>query len=264
MRLPRPTLFAHRGASRERPENTLAAFARALELGADALETDAHLTRDGVVVLAHDTDARRTTGVPARWADLDLAEVRRLDAGANFRDPDGRSWAARGCTVPTLAEALAAFPAVPFNLDLKSARAGAAALLLTTIREARAEDRVLVTSFDDDVLRRVRDLGYPGPTGIGARGVLAVLGAPMALLRRKPPAGTALQVPDRHRGLDLGSPRVVARCHALGLRLDYWVVNDPARARELLALGADGIVTDDPAALAPVIRSVRADRAPSS
>lgn len=262
--LPRPALLGHRGASAERPENTLAAFARALELGADGIETDAHLTRDGAVILAHDDSALRTTGVQARWCDAELAEVRRWDAGATFIDRDGASWQGRGCAAPTLEEALATFPRAFFNVDIKSRRPAMVTAIVAAVRRARAEDRVLLTSFDEPTLARVRAVGYAGPTGLGATAALAALFAPLPLLHRVPPAGRALQIPDRYRALDLGAPWVRARCDALGLRLDYWVINDPARARALLANGADGIVTDDPAALAPVVSSARAARAPSS
>lgn len=264
MQLPRPALLGHRGASAERPENTLASFARALDLGADGIETDAHLSRDGAVILAHDDNAARTTGVRARWSDVDLDELRRWDAGATFTDREGAAWRGRGERVPTLVEALGAFPGVFFNVDIKSRRPAAAAAVISAVRDARAEDRVLLTSFDEGLLARVRALGYAGPTGLGASAALAAVFAPTPLARRAAPAGRALQIPDRWRAIDLGAPWVAARCRALGIRLDYWVINDPARARALLASGADGIVTDDVAALRPVINSARAARAPSS
>lgn len=264
MELPRPALLGHRGASVERPENTLASFARALELGADGIETDAHLTRDGVVILAHDDSALRTAGVSARWSDADFAEVTRWDAGATFTDRDGVSWRGRGCAAPALEDCLAEFPGVFFNVDIKSRRPAMVTAVVAAVRRARAEDRVLLTSFDERTLARVRAVGYAGATGIGASAALAALFAPIPLLRRSPLGGRALQIPDRYRALDLGAPWVAARCRALGLRLDYWVVNDPSRARALLASGADGIVTDDVAALRGVISSARAARAPSS
>jgi glycerophosphoryl diester phosphodiesterase len=155
MNLPRPALLAHRGASAERPENTLEAFERAVALGADGVETDAHLTRDGAVILAHDDTARRTTGVDAAWSDLDLADVRRLDAGHAFVDRDRNPWRARGCVVPTLDECLRAMPGVFFNVDVKSRRPAMVTAVVSAVREGRAEDRVLLTSFDEDTLARI-------------------------------------------------------------------------------------------------------------
>lgn len=262
-RLARPALFGHRGASAERPENTLEAFSRAIELGADGVETDAHLSRDGVVILAHDLDAARTTGVRRAWSDATFAELRRLDAGATFTDREGVSWRGRGCRVPSLAEALAALPGVFFNIDVKSRRPAMVSAIVGELRAQGAEHRVLLTSFDESTLARVRALGYRGRTGLGARGALIAAFAPLSIARAMT-AGSAMQIPDRYRRIDLGAAWMRARCDALGLRLDYWVINDPERARALLAIGADGVVTDDVAALRPAFSSARADRAPSS
>jgi glycerophosphoryl diester phosphodiesterase len=115
-------LYAHRGAAAELPENTLPAFARAVELGVGAIETDAHLSRDGHVVLAHDASAQRMGGRDLRWRDHDLAEIQAVDVGWGFQASDGsRPFAGQGFRVPTFAEALAAFPDARFNVDLKQA-----------------------------------------------------------------------------------------------------------------------------------------------
>jgi glycerophosphoryl diester phosphodiesterase len=116
--------------------------------------------------------------------------------------------------------------------------------VLEVIRRARAEERVTIASFDVFTLRRVRALGYRGPTGLAREEVLMLL---TPLTRFFPPVGQAAQLPDR-----LGTRAVIQKCHALGLVVHYWTINDPARARALLALGADGIMTDDPRAIAPV------------
>src|SRR5215210_3446346 len=99
--------YAHRGASGERPENTLPAFERAVEVGVDALETDVHMTRDGVPIIAHDETAARMAAVPAAWGNLDLADARGLDLGWGFVAADGtRPFAGRGITVMTFEELL--------------------------------------------------------------------------------------------------------------------------------------------------------------
>lgn len=116
---PRPRLFAHRGASEQAPENTLAAFERAVALGASYLETDARLTRDGEVVLLHDADVERTTDGSGRIDELDLAELRRLDAGHRFSPDGGRSFPFRGSgvRVPRLAELLETLPVALLTSD---------------------------------------------------------------------------------------------------------------------------------------------------
>jgi glycerophosphoryl diester phosphodiesterase len=256
-----PLLYAHRGAATERPENTLESFARALALGADALETDLHLTADGHVVAAHDPTLARTAGSPVAIRLATLEELRRCDVGWGFVDRDGaRPFAGRGVRVPTLEEVLDAFPGVRLNVDVKQRAPAMVTPLLDLLRRTRAEDRVLVTSFDGAVLRAVRAAGYPGRTGLSATEVLRLFALPTAALRAMPLRGGAVQVPPRARGLRLDTSGFVAKCHDLGLRVDYWTLNDPAEAERLLALGADGIMTDDPAAIAPVFARWRAAR----
>ncbi|HYS07907.1 MAG TPA: glycerophosphodiester phosphodiesterase family protein [Myxococcales bacterium] len=221
-------VYAHRGASRELPENTMPAFRRAIELGADALETDVHATADGVLVAAHDPDGARVFGVHRRIADCRWDEV--------------RAWGAA-----SLEEVVLAFPGVPINVDLKVPVAALAVELLHRLGEA---GRVTLASFQSSTLRQVRALGYRGPTSLGRSEVARLVSLPAAAQRGPlAPPGVAAQLP-----LKLARPWVIRRCHALGLRVDYWTVNEPALARSLAALGADGIMTDDPAAIVLALR----------
>jgi glycerophosphoryl diester phosphodiesterase len=248
----RPRLYAHRGAAAEAPENTLDSFARALAHGADALEMDVHLTRDGVVVVSHDPGGARMCGVARRFADANWDEVRRWDAGWGFLAPDGsRPFAGRGLRVPRLEEVLAAFPHVPLNLDLKTHTPSMPPVAVAVLRRARAEERVCLASFSSTTLGRVRALGWRGPLSLGSREVATLLAIPRAL-QRGPlrPRATRAQLPTR-----LGRSWVIERCRALGLAVDYWTVNDPAEAARLVALGVDGIMTDDPARIAPVVKA---------
>jgi glycerophosphoryl diester phosphodiesterase len=225
-------VYAHRGASRELPENTLPAFRRAVELGADALETDVHVTADGVLVASHDPDGARVFGVPRRIADCSFDEV--------------HAWG-----VPSLEQIVRAFPGMPINVDLK---VPAAALAVETLRRVGAEQQVTLASFRSSTLRQVRALGYRGETSLGRSEVARLLSLPAAVQRGPlSPPGRYAQLP-----VSLAQPRIVARCHALGLRVDYWTVNDPAQARALVQLGVDGIMTDDPAAIVPVVRQASA------
>jgi glycerophosphoryl diester phosphodiesterase len=246
MESPRPfRIYAHRGASAELPENTLAAFERALELGCDALETDVHLTRDGHILVHHDATARRLSRDERNIADLDLDTARRLDVG-------------RGLHPPTLDEVLDAFPGVHVNIDIKCHTMAAAAAVVARVRARGDEHRVLLTSVDDAVIRHVRRLGYPGEVGVGKAGALVVLALPGTLLRVASRAGwidrQALQIPRQYKGLRFDRRGLIERCHAAGLRVDYWTINDPDSARALVVLGADGIMTDDPARTVTAIR----------
>jgi glycerophosphoryl diester phosphodiesterase len=250
-----PDLYAHRGAAAELPENTLPAFARAIERGATAIETDCHMTRDGQIVLSHDPTGARMAGVPRAIRESTLEEVRTWDVGVGFsQGGDARRDTFR---MPTLEVALQAFPGVRFNVDAKQREPDMTERLVEVIRRAGACERTLIASFDVVTLRRVRRAGYPGPTGLARAEVLALLCAPLRLLRLTGVPGVAAQLPHRTAGIDLGRRALIAKCHALGLLVHYWTVNDPARASELLALGADGIMTDDPRAIAPVFARAR-------
>jgi glycerophosphoryl diester phosphodiesterase len=247
-------LYAHRGASAEAPENTMVAFRRAVDLGVDALEMDVHLTRDGHLIVAHDDTALRTAGSRVGWGEVDLADVRRLDAGWGFLGPDGtRPFAGQGITVPTFEEVLVAFPAMPLNVDLKGERA--VDTMLDLVRRYRAEDRVTLASFHLATLTRIRRAGYRGETGLSQTEVASLLALPAVLWRQLPRTGTAVQVPTHQGPIHLDRAAFIAKCHSLGLRVDFWTVDDPDEARRLLELGADGIMTNDPAAVRPVFAS---------
>ncbi len=228
-------IYAHRGASAELPENTMAAFRRAAELGVDALELDLHATRDGVLVVSHDPDGQRRAGVAARIGDLTFAEVQRWDVGSGER-------------LPRFEDLVSEFPRLALNVDLKRDIADATVALL---RRLGAEERVCLASFQARTMRRVRALGFRGPTALSRAEVMTALALPAAF-RRGPFRSRAqrAQLP-----LSLARPWVVARMKALGLAVDFWTVDDPDEARRLVALGADGIMTNDPRRIVPAIRA---------
>ena len=251
-----PLLFAHRGASCERPENTLSAFQLGLELGADVLELDVHPSRDGVLVVSHDPDGSRSANVARALADSDWAEIAGWDAGFGFQDQQGqRPFAGQGVGLPRFDDVLAALPGALFNVDVKLAREHELRSLLKTIHERQAEARVLLTSFSAQVLGLVRGLRYEGPIGLAESEVKRLVLSPAFLSRWFPLAGSRVQIPMRSGRLDLSTARLMDKCHRLGLAVDYWVVNDPAEAELLLERGADGIITDDTRALARVFAS---------
>lgn len=253
----RPTLFGHRGAAAERPENTMPSFRRALEVGATAIETDVHLTADGLFVVSHDADGRRMANVRAAIRRTRLADVRAWDAGWGFvDDAGGRPFAGRGIRVPTLEEALVELDGVPFNVDVKPGDVEVVPVLLALLRRLKVQDRVRLASFSAKVMGRIRALGYEGETALTTGEVLRAV-ARLPIER----CGQAAQVPLRVGPLALDTPAVIERFHRRGLRVDFWTVNDAESARRLLSAGADGIVTDDPARLAPLFADAAWERA---
>lgn len=254
---PWPRNFGHRGASAVAPENTLEAFRLAAEAGAGGLELDVHMTRDGGLVVIHDDTVDRTTDGVGAVREMSLAEVRRLDAGHRFT-PDGgatQPWRGRGVRVPEFGEVLRAFPGHAVNMDIKEAQPGAEEAVLRAVLAAGAEDRVLVASESRAVLGRFRRLaGGRVRTGASAREIrtfyyLSRLGLEGLLS----PAYDALQVPLEHRGVRVVTRRFVRAAHRRGVRVDVWTINDAARMREVLDLGADSVMTDDPGLLAEVL-----------
>jgi glycerophosphoryl diester phosphodiesterase len=229
----RPRILAHRGLALDAPENTLASFAAALDIGALYIETDVHASRDGVAMIAHDPSLRRVAGIDAEVFDLLAAELQQVDLGAGHR-------------MPTLADALRAFPGARFNIDVKSPPAGAA--VARAVLAAGATDRVLVTSFSS-VRRAAAVRLLPGvatsasmPRFIGAL-LLAKLGI-LGLVPRALRGVDAVQVPASRGRFTIATPRVIRAFHRVGVEIHIWTVNDPSEMRRLLDLGVDGIVTD--------------------
>lgn len=228
-----PRIIAHRGLATEAPENTLLAFVLALALGVTHLETDVHATSDGVAVLSHDADLARITGRPTDIASTPLAELQRIGLGADQ-------------SVPTLREALRAFPEARFNIDIKAD--SALQPTVDAILRERAVDRVLVTSFDD-ARRKAAVAALPGvATSPSSRGViLAALAsrAPSAALRRLGFHDMhAVQVPERYRGVPIVTRRLIEAAHESGVEVHVWTIDDPADMLRLFDLGVDGIITD--------------------
>lgn len=241
-------LYAHRGASAERPENTMPAFERAIEIGVDAIETDVHLTRDGHVIVSHDETAARMTGAQRAWADMTLEDTQRLDAGWGFIARDGsRPFAGKGITIPTFDELLSAFPDARINVDLKGARS--VDPMLELVRKHDAADRVTLATFQTATAVTVRRRGYAGETALSQGEVATLVTLPAALWRQLPFTGTAAQLPPKHGPMHFDRAAFIDKCHAIGLRIDFWVIDDASEARRLLDLGADGIMTNDPAAI---------------
>lgn len=260
--LPSPWLVAHRGGGGIAPQNTLPAFDRAVSLGADCIETDVHLSRDGVVMVFHDDETAALTGEPGTIEARTAAEIASLDPAFSFSDDGGVSFPLRGTgvRVPTLAEVLRRYPRMRFNVDAKPDDAALAEALARVIREARAEDRTCVGSFFDVQAERLGAL-LPGvcrflPQEAATRHVMAAKAgaAPVGL----PGGYEVADLPARMGDLTVVDRPVVEHFHRLGIPVHVWTVDDEDEMRALLALGVDGIVTDRPDVLARVLgRGVR-------
>ena len=239
-------LYGHRGASAVLPENTLPAFEKALADGANALELDIHRTVDGHFVVAHDPDGRRMAGIEEHIHAIPLDRVKRWLVTSGIAGAQNKHF-----TVPTLDEVLEAFPGIPMSIDLKPDDPAAVPPLLDVVARHGAEDRITLASFSTRVVHRIRQLAYPGRTTLSKLEVGLLRFLPAALAKRWI-SGDAAHIPVRHGAVRLDGHRFIARCRSLGLRVEYWVVDDPQEARRLLDAGATGVMSDDPASLAPV------------
>ena len=253
-----PLFFAHRGGSLLAPENTLMAFDLGAKLGADALELDIQETRDGELVVIHDTTLDRTTDARGPVGDFTLDELRRLDAGYRF-SPDGAAtfpFRGQGLTIPTLREVFARFPDLRVNIDLKESNPARERRLWELIQEHEAQDRTLVASGDEHTpIVRFRALtgGRVATSASGDEIRNFLLCSWCGVTRWMRPAYVALQVPETWRGLRVVSPRFIAAAHRHGLDVHVWTVDDRAAMKRLLAWGADGVMTDRPDVLAQVM-----------
>jgi glycerophosphoryl diester phosphodiesterase len=231
---PTPLAFAHRGGASEAPENTLPAFERAVQLGYTYLETDVHVTADGVLVAFHDTDLSRTCGRPGIITELPWSDVSAARVGG--REP-----------IPLMEDLLEAFPDARFNIDCKSNAAVDA--LVAAIKRSNCGPRVCISAFDDRRLRRLRVALGPGVcTSLGPAQIAA-----LRFLGRTAGGGAAAQVPVKQGRVTLVDERFVSGAHRRGLQVHVWTIDDADEMRRLLDLGVDGIMTDRPAVLRDVL-----------
>jgi glycerophosphoryl diester phosphodiesterase len=250
----------------------MAAFDRGLALGADGLELDVHLSRDGVVVVHHDRSLERTTNLAGPVANRTADELARADAGYFFvwgppsggpirpkpdptADPVDFPFRGRGVTIPTLAAVLERYRDVPIVVELKVDRPEMARAVVEVVRRAGAVERVCLGSFGRRVLREARRL-EPGMATSAAREEVR-----WALYRswcRWPATRvhySGYQVPEWSGRTHVVSRKFVADARAAGLGVQVWTVDAEADAGRLLDWGVDGLITDRPDIIVPFVRN---------
>lgn len=231
--------FAHRGGTQVAPENSMAAFQHAVDLGYRYLETDVHATADGVVIAFHDDVLDRVTDQSGRISELPWSEV--SQARIDGSEP-----------IPTLNELLETFPEARFNIDAKNDQVvnGLAEILL----KANALNRVCLAAFSDRRLRKLRKL--LGPDLCTSAGPLSIAAFRIESLSfcRASFSWQCLQVPVRSMGLPLVDRHFLSTAHEKRLQVHVWTINEPNEMNDLLDLGVDGIMTDSPKLLQTVLQ----------
>jgi glycerophosphoryl diester phosphodiesterase len=255
----RPLVFAHRGGAALAPENTLEAFGRGLAVGADGLEMDLRLSRDGVVFVLHDATLHRTTDGRGPIAGLTADEIGRLDAGYHHAPDQGFPWRGRGLRIPRLRDVLARFPRVPVILELKVNSPDLATAAIEDIRAANAVEHVCFGGFAMRVMRAARGYEPRIPTGAAREEVRWALYRSWIGWSLGSGGYRAFQVPERAGRTRVVSPRFIQAAHAAGLVVQVWTVNDTDDMRRLLDWGADGLITDRPDLAASIVRERAAE-----
>jgi glycerophosphoryl diester phosphodiesterase len=242
-----PLVFAHRGGCALGPENTLAAFDLGIAAGADGIECDVHLSRDGVAVVCHDERLDRTTDRTGAVAAMTAAELARVDAGCRFVDARGEaSFARQGVGVPTLGEVLRRYPDQRVIVEMKVDTAAMGEAVVAEVERAAAVDRVCAAGYGRRSIEAVRSrLPQLATSACHPEVRLAVYRSLAGWPVRGVPYG-GYQVPERAGLIRVVSPRFLRHAHQAGLAVQVWTVDEEADMRRLLGWGVDGLISNRP------------------
>lgn len=246
-------MFAHRGGARLGPENTLVAFEQGLSHGADGIELDVHLSRDGVPVVIHDSTLERTTNAQGPVASRTAAELAALDAAAHFGSDRGFPFRERGHGVPALEAVLERCPGTRVIIEMKHGTAALARAVVTVVRRMGAGHRVCLGSFQQEALDTARAMAPEIATSASepeARWTLHRSWLRWPSIGRRP--YVAFQVPERAGRLRVVTPGFLRQAHREGQVVQVWVVDVEADADRLLNWGVDGLISDRPDITVPL------------
>ncbi|MBR7553187.1 glycerophosphodiester phosphodiesterase [Allobacillus sp. GCM10007491] len=259
----KPLVIAHQGGEHLRPSNTMIAFEYATELGADVLETDIHISKDGYLIAIHDPTVDRTTDGIGRVADYTLKELKQLDAGYYFEKNGKHLYRGQGIQLITIEELFQRFPNMHFVLEIKDTNPdnqidSIIKRLVHLINTYEMREQVLIGSFDQEVVDRFRTQAGPGVVTSGGRDEVKkfVIFNKFFLKNFYRPQVEALQIPQAESGFDLTTESIFTGAKRIGMNLHYWTVNDPKDMRRLIEKGADGITTDRPDLLIQVLNEL--------
>jgi glycerophosphoryl diester phosphodiesterase len=251
-----PRVFGHRGAAGLAPENTLPSFALSVALGAAYIELDVHSSRDGKVIVIHDSTLERTTNGTGAVVAHRYEELTALDAGYWFTT-DGQSFPYRGQRIglPTLDAVLTRHTTQRFNIEIKQDQPAIVEAVVAIIERTGTLDRVLLAAEHAPIMAMIRSVvGDRVVTGMSALEVVEF----MDRFQRDDwagyrPPGRALQIPPRFGDVELVTTDTITAAHRCGLEVHVWTVNDADEISRLLDLGVDGIMSDLPGLVAAAV-----------
>jgi len=228
------------------------AFAKAVEIGADGLEMDAHITKDNQIVLMHDEKIDDTTNGTGLIEDLTLAELKQLDAAYKWTNDDGKTFPYRGQGIqePTLEELFRKFPQMRYVIEIKLTKNPIDQPLCDLIRQYNMQDKVMVASFHDEAMQNFRERCPEVATSASRTEVRNfVLLGKVFLSGFLAPRYQSIQPPYDPKGsmnISIMTERFIREAHAKNIKVEPWTVNDPKLMRQYIEWGVDGIITDRP------------------
>jgi glycerophosphoryl diester phosphodiesterase len=249
-----PKVIAHRGGSRLRPENTMAAFTHALELGVDALECDVHLSRDGEPVIIHDATLDRTTDRTGPVSALTAGELERVDAAYRFAPERGFPLRGEGIGIPRLAALLDSSQGRPVIVEIKGDDPRIADRVVDVVLAAGAGQRVIFAGFSQAVLSAVRARSPAFVTSASRQEVHSAVRLAYLLLRPWRPAYRVFQAPLRFGGRQVLTRTLVRGLVRAGVPAQAWIIDEEPEMRMLLGWGVMGLISDRPDIALRVVR----------
>jgi len=260
--LSRPLVIAHQGGDGVWPGDTMYAFEKAVEIGADVLEMDAHITKDSQIVLMHDEKVDRTTDGTGLIEDLTLVELKQLDAAYQWSNDGGKTFPFRGqgIQVPTLEELFQKFPQMRYVIEIKLTTNPIDKPLCDLLRKYDMQNKVVIASFHDEAMQNFRST-CPEIATSASRGEVTkfVLLGKVFLSGLVAPQYQSIQPPydpSESMNIPIMTRRFIREAHAKNVAVEPWTVDDPALMKQYIEWGVDGIMTDRPDLMMKVLKEL--------
>lgn len=257
-----PQVIAHQGGDGVWPGDTLYAFEKAVEIGADVLEMDAHITKDGHIVLMHDETVDDTTDGTGLIEEMTLAELKGLDAAYDWSKDGGQTFPYRGqgIQVPALAEVFERFPQMRYVIEIKKSGIPVEQPLCDLIRQHNMQDKVLIASFHDAVMQNFR-AACPEVATSASRGEVTkfVILGKVFLSGLVAPGYESIQPPfdpAESYNIPIMTRRFIREAHRKNIKVEPWTVDDPDLMRQYIECGVDGIITDRPDLMVELLKEM--------
>jgi len=247
-----PWIIAHGGAKKLYPGNSFLAFQSSAALGVDMLEMDVRMTKDGILITHHDQDIDRMSNGTGNVIEYTYEDLLAFNFGHNFQDKKGNYPYRNDSIAPCkLSEVFSAFSHIPLMVELKDRGEDgqkAARILKDMISKYEIQDKIVVVAFDEAVLSYFQEITADkiqiGTSQEETKDFVITALSAMEFLYR--PSATVVAIPTQNSGINLASERLINSAHRRNMAVHYWTINDPAEMKQLISLGADGLITDRP------------------